>query len=86
MQINSLSTLYEIYMFGTQTASTAVKGGIKFPYEWQYIGFYFCLNVEYDLQGCLCHLRFKSCFQKWHRAVLVSFPVRIRPLNLLEQS
>lgn len=43
MQINSLSTLYEIYMFGTQTASMAVKGGIKFPYEWQYIGFYFCL-------------------------------------------
>ena len=83
MQINSLSTLDEICVFGTQIASMVVKGDIRFPYAWQYIISYFCLNVEYDLQGCLCHLRFKSCFQKWHCAVLVSFPVRIRPLNLL---
>lgn len=83
MQINSLSALYEIYMYGTQIASMAIKGDIKLPYEWQYIGSYFCLNVEYDLQGCLYHLRFKSCFHKWHCAVLVSFPVRIMSLNLL---
>jgi len=61
----------------------AAKGDIKFPYEWQYSGSYFCFSVEYDLQGCLCHLRFKSYFQEWHCAVLVSFSVRIKPLNLL---
>lgn len=83
MQINSLSTVYEMQLFGTKITSMTVKGDIKFPYEWQYSISYFCLTVECDLQGCLCHLRFKSCFQKWHCAALVSLPVRIRPLNFL---
>lgn len=46
MHINSLSTLYEIYMFGTQMTSRTVKRDVKFPYEWEYTRSYFSLNVQ----------------------------------------
>lgn len=37
MQINSLSTLHEIHMNGTQIGSAAVKGDMKLPNEWHFI-------------------------------------------------
>lgn len=46
MHINSLSTLYELYMLGTQMTSRTVKRDVKFPYEWHYRGSYFSLNVR----------------------------------------
>lgn len=52
------------YMSGTQTARVDIKGDTKFPYEGQFIGSYFCLNVECDLQGCLYHLRLKCVLEE----------------------
>ena len=51
-------------MNGTQIARVDIKGDTKFPYEGQFMGSYFCLNMECDLQGCLCHLRLKSVLEE----------------------
>lgn len=76
MQINPLSTFFffnEIHVSGTQIARVDIKGDTKFPYKGQFIGSYFCLNVECDLQGCLCHLRLRSVLEEaLHGTRLVS--------------